>query len=111
MSLTSSAFYLFFSTQEKIIQQGVYESLHRDMIAGFAKWEFDPLDIANPFPDNDGSVHIWQGYEDRIIPFQINRYLSEKLKWIRYHEVADGGHAFVFERDMCETVLKALLLG
>ncbi|GMN61065.1 hypothetical protein TIFTF001_030159 [Ficus carica] len=97
--------------QEKIQQQGVYESLHRDILAGYGKWEFNPLDVDDPFPNNEGSVHIWQGYEDKIIPLKLNRYLSEKLPWIRYHEVPDGGHLFIFESNMCEAVLKALLMG
>ncbi|KAJ7981156.1 alpha/beta-Hydrolases superfamily protein [Quillaja saponaria] len=97
--------------QEKIQQQGEYESLHRDMIAGYGNWEFDPLDIRNPFPNNEGSVHIWQGYEDRIIPFKLNRYLSEKLPWIHYHEVSDAGHLLIFERNLCEAVVRALLLS
>ena len=102
---------LCFLNQEKIQQQGDYESLHRDIMAGYGKWEFDPLDIANPFPNNDGSVHIWQGYEDRIIPYKINRYLSEKLPWIHYHEVSDRGHLFILESNMCEAILKDLLLA
>ncbi|GAB4824709.1 hypothetical protein Ancab_007574 [Ancistrocladus abbreviatus] len=97
--------------QEKISQQGVYESLHRDLMVGYGKWEFDPFDLENPFPNNEGSVHIWQGYEDKLIPFQINRFISEKLSWIQYHEVPDGGHLMIFEQDICESVLKALLLG
>lgn len=102
---------LSFLIQEKIQQQGVYESLHRDILAGYGKWEFSPLDVDDPFPNNEGSVHIWQGYEDKIIPLKLNRYLSEKLPWIRYHEVPDGGHLFIFESNMCEAVLKALLMG
>ncbi|KAK7845636.1 hypothetical protein CFP56_009067 [Quercus suber] len=97
--------------QEKVTQQGVYESLHRDILAGYAKWEFDPLDVSNPFPDNEGSVHIWQGYEDKMIPYQLNRYLSEKLPWIHYHEVPDGGHLMINNSDVCETIIRALLLG
>lgn len=97
--------------QKKIRQQGVHESLHRDILAGYGKWEFDPLDITNPFPNNDGSVHIWQGYEDRIIPFQLNRFISEKLPWIHYHEVPDLGHLLVFESHLCEDVIRSLLLG
>ncbi|KAG6436371.1 hypothetical protein SASPL_101268 [Salvia splendens] len=31
-------------------QQGVYESLHRDMIVAFGAWEFDPMEINDPFP-------------------------------------------------------------
>ncbi|XP_062172766.1 uncharacterized protein LOC133878252 [Alnus glutinosa] len=97
--------------QEKIKQQGVYESLHRDIMAGYDKWEFDLMDITNPFPDNDGAVHIWQGYADRIIPFKLNRYISEKLPWIRYHEVPDAGHLMIFKSSTCEAILRALLLG
>ncbi|WRX33551.1 hypothetical protein QQP08_027627 [Theobroma cacao] len=95
--------------QEKIRQQGVHESLDRDIMVSYGKWEFDPMDLVNPFPDNEGSVHIWQGYEDRIIPFQVNRYLSEKLPWIHYHEVPDAGHLLIFESKNCEAVLRALL--
>ncbi|KDP31552.1 hypothetical protein JCGZ_15207 [Jatropha curcas] len=97
--------------QEKVRQQGEYESLHRDIIAGYAKWEFDPLNISNPFPNNDGAVHIWQGYEDRVIPYKINRYIVEKLPWIRYHEVPDTGHLLIFRTDLCEEIFRSLLLG
>ncbi|KAJ7001850.1 hypothetical protein NC653_012056 [Populus alba x Populus x berolinensis] len=97
--------------QEKVRQQGVHESLHRDILAGYAKWEFDIMDISNPFPNNEGSVHLWQGYEDRIIPFQINRYIAEKLPWIHYHEVPDAGHLMLFKTELCEAIFRALLLG
>lgn len=92
--------------QEKVRQQGVHESLHRDILAGYAKWEFDIMDISNPFPDNEGSVHLWQGYEDRIIPLQINRYIAEKLPWIHYHEVPDAGHLMLFKTELCEAILR-----
>ncbi|MFQ6619692.1 hypothetical protein Gotur_001223 [Gossypium turneri] len=95
--------------QEKIQQQGVYESLHRDIMVSYGKWEFDPMDLINPFPNNEGSVYIWQGYEDRIIPFQVNRYLSEKLPWIHYHEVPDAGHLLIFESKNSEAVLRELV--
>ncbi|EXB38455.1 hypothetical protein L484_022355 [Morus notabilis] len=97
--------------QDKIQQQGAHESLHRDLIAGFGKWEFDPLGVGNLFPNNEGSVHIWQGYEDKIIPVKLHRYIAEKLPWIQYHEVPDAGHLLIFENNMCEAVLKALLVG
>ncbi|KAA8549860.1 hypothetical protein F0562_001544 [Nyssa sinensis] len=96
--------------EEKIVQQGVYESLYRDILAGYGKWEFDPMDITNPFPNSEGSVHIWQGFEDRIIPYKLNRYISEKLPWIRYHEVPDVGHFLIFESILCEAILRELLL-
>ncbi|KAI7748782.1 hypothetical protein M8C21_033586, partial [Ambrosia artemisiifolia] len=49
-------------------QQGEYESLHRDLIIAFGKWEFDPMELENPFPNNEGSVHVWQGDDDRFVP-------------------------------------------
>ncbi|KAL5579931.1 hypothetical protein UlMin_012373 [Ulmus minor] len=97
--------------QEKMTQQGVYESLHRDILAGYAKWDFDPVHITNPFPNDEGSVHIWQGFQDGIIPFELNRYISEKQPWIHYHEVSDGGHMFIWDESSCEAVLKEILLG
>ncbi|KAK4762696.1 hypothetical protein SAY86_008464 [Trapa natans] len=97
--------------QEKVRQQGFHESLVQDLIAGYSKWEFSPFDVKNPFSDRKGSVHIWQGFQDGIIPFEINRYISDKLPWIKYHEVPDKGHLLIFEAHLCEGILRALLLG
>ncbi|CAM8889393.1 unnamed protein product [Rhodiola kirilowii] len=96
--------------REKVSQQGEFESLYRDMIIGFGNWDFSPLDLTTPFPENDGSVHIWQGYEDRVIPYEINRYIAEKLPWIQYHEVLDGGHMMFFDPKILEEMLRALVL-
>ncbi|XP_052199415.1 uncharacterized protein LOC127806236 isoform X3 [Diospyros lotus] len=97
--------------QEKVRQQGVHESLYRDILAGYGEWEFDPLDIANPFPENEGSVHIWQGHEDKIIPFQINRHIAKELPWICYHEVPDAGHLLIYDGNLCTTIFRELVLG
>ncbi|KAL2506987.1 alpha/beta-hydrolase superfamily protein [Forsythia ovata] len=96
--------------QEKVRQQGDHESIHRDMIAGYGKWEFDPTDISNPFPDNnEGSVHFWQGCEDKLIPIELSRYLSQQLPWIRYHEVPDAGHLLIYNARLCEAIFKELV--
>lgn len=92
-------------------QEGVFDSLRRDFILAFGKWDFDPLEFVNPFPKNESSVHIWQGYEDKVVPFPLQRYVSGKLPWIRYHEVPDGGHLLVYDSDVCEAILRSLLLG
>jgi pimeloyl-ACP methyl ester carboxylesterase len=99
-----------FNIQEKITQQGEYESLHRDIMAGFGKWEFGPTELRNPFPYNNGSVHIWQGFKDTIIPYTLNRYISQQLPWIHYHEVPDGGHLFIFKKNQCESIIRALII-
>ncbi|KAF6165955.1 hypothetical protein GIB67_012852 [Kingdonia uniflora] len=80
---------------KKATQQGVFESLHKDLVICFGSWEFDPMELKNPFPNNESSVYLWQGYEDKLIPFSLQRYVSRKLPWIRYHEVPDGGHTFL----------------
>ncbi|KAI4368709.1 hypothetical protein MLD38_017236 [Melastoma candidum] len=94
---------------EKITQQGAFVSLHQDFITGYSRWGFGPLELENPFPNGEGSVHIWQGFEDRIIPYEVNRYIADKLPWVRYHEVADGGHLCVFEKDVCEQIIRSLV--
>eukprot|EP00262_Sarcandra_glabra_P013705 TRINITY_DN3869_c0_g1_i1.p1 TRINITY_DN3869_c0_g1~~TRINITY_DN3869_c0_g1_i1.p1 ORF type:complete len:350 (+),score=49.49 TRINITY_DN3869_c0_g1_i1:55-1104(+) len=99
------------SNPDKGRQQGDYECLHRDLMVGFGTWEFDPMDIVNSFPHNEGSVHIWQGYEDRLVPVTLQRYVSERLPWIRYHELPDGGHLFFNISSLSDNILKALLLG
>lgn len=94
-----------------VIQQGVSESLHRDMRIGFGKWEFDPLELENPFPNNEGSVHLWMGDEDRFVPVILQRYIAKRLSWIEYHELAGAGHLFAYADGMSEAVIRALLVG
>jgi pimeloyl-ACP methyl ester carboxylesterase len=97
--------------QDKVRQQGVYESLHRDIIVHFGNWEFDPMELKNPYPSNEASVHLWHGHEDKLVPYEMQRYVVKKLPWIRYHEVADGGHLMIHETGLCEAMFRELLLG
>ncbi|KAM3303089.1 putative protein isoform X1 [Capsicum chacoense] len=97
--------------QEKVRQQGEFECLYRDLIIGLGNWDFTPTDIKNPFPDNEGSVHLWQGHDDRLIPLELNRYLAEKLPWIQYHEVPNSGHLLIYNASHCETILRKLVTG
>ncbi|CAN6557217.1 unnamed protein product [Malus baccata var. baccata] len=98
-------------TQENLRQRVVFNTLHRDFKLAFTPWDFDPMDLSNPFPQNQRSVHIWQGYEDKVVPFQLQRFVSSKLPWIQYHEVPDGGHLIVHYAGLSEAILRALLLG
>lgn len=95
--------------QDKLRQRGVFDTLRNDFTVAFSNWEFDPTDLSNPFPQNQSSVHIWQGYEDKVVPFQLQRYISSKLPWIHYHEVPDGGHLIVHYDGLSEAILKALV--
>ncbi|BBH07668.1 alpha/beta-Hydrolases superfamily protein [Prunus dulcis] len=90
-------------------QQGEFESLHRDMIVGFGTWEFTPLDLENPFPNNEGSVHLWHGADDRLVPVKPQRYIAQRLPWIHYHELPGAGHLFPHADGMCDNIVKALL--
>jgi len=53
--------------QHQVRQQGEYESLHRDMMVGFGKWSWSPLELEDPFPGGEGKVHLWHGAEDLIV--------------------------------------------
>ncbi|KAL2899703.1 putative 2-succinyl-6-hydroxy-2 4-cyclohexadiene-1-carboxylate synthase, partial [Bienertia sinuspersici] len=90
-------------------QQGEYESLHRDLVVGFSKWGFDPTELKNPFPNNEGSIHLWQGDEDILVPVTLQRYIVEKLPWIHYHEVKGAGHMFPYAKGMSDTIMKTQL--
>ena len=69
------------------------------------------MEIKNPFPNNEGSVHLWQGDEDRLVPVELQRYIVGKLPWIHYHEFSGAGHLFAYNDGMSEAVLKAMLTG
>ncbi|KAM1306040.1 hypothetical protein PS2_008521 [Malus domestica] len=93
----------------QVRQQGEFESIYRDMNVGFGTWEFSPLELENPFPNNEASVHVWQGDEDRMVPVLLQRYIAEQLPWIHYHEIPGAGHLLPLADGMCETIVKALL--
>lgn len=102
----------------------MFDSLKSDLLAGFGRWEFDPVDIFDPihvntdheedhlYPTrNKGSnVHVWQGFEDKVVPYHLMRYVCQKLPWIKYHEVEDGGHLLVHESKNCDAILRSLLV-
>ncbi|KAI3411454.1 AB hydrolase-1 domain-containing protein, partial [Psidium guajava] len=98
-------------TKDKLRRRQVFDTLLNDFTVSFGNWEFDPLDLSNPFPRNESFVHIWQGYEDKVVPFRLQRYVAGKLPWIRYHEIPDGGHLIVHYKGVCEAILWALLNG
>lgn len=98
--------------QENLRQPEVFDTLRTDFTVCFGKWEFDPVDLVDPFPEyGSGSVHIWQGHEDKVVPYELQRYICAKLPWIKYHEVPQGGHLIVHYDGVCDTVVKALLVG
>lgn len=97
--------------QAQVRQQGEYESVHRDLMIGFGTWEFDPMDLKNPFPNNEGFVHLWHGDEDGIVPVTLQRYIARRLPWIHYHELAGAGHMFPFADGMGNAIIKTLLSG
>ncbi|GFZ14611.1 alpha/beta-Hydrolases superfamily protein [Actinidia rufa] len=65
--------------QENPKQQGEFESVHRDLMVAFGNWEFDPMDLDNPFVDNESSVHLWHGDEDGFVPVSLQRYIAARL--------------------------------
>ncbi|CAK8535375.1 unnamed protein product [Lathyrus sativus] len=98
-------------SKDRLREQVVFDTLLHDWKVAFGKWEFDPMKLSNPFPNKQSSFHIWQGYEDKVVPSEIQRFVSSQLPWMQYHEVPDGGHLIVYYKGLCEAILKALLLG
>jgi hypothetical protein len=102
---------MFFFPKAKATQQGTYESLCRDATILFGTWEFDPTEIKNPFPDGEGVVSIWQGYQDKIVQVEIQRHVAQKLPWVRYHEHPEAGHALPDMDGVGDKIIWELLLG
>ncbi|XP_078182278.1 uncharacterized protein LOC144575897 [Carex rostrata] len=98
------------AAKRKATQQGVYESLCRDVMVVFSNWEFDPMQMENPFPNNEGSVHLWANVEDTMCQVEIQRHVAKKLPWVSYHEVPHGGHAFFSTNGWGDKIIQALLL-
>ncbi|KAL1308508.1 hypothetical protein HN51_050468 [Arachis hypogaea] len=96
--------------ENQAVQQGESESICRDMIIGFGAWDFDPLKIDNPFPKNEGQVHVWQGEDDQLVPAMLQRYLAQNIPWIQYHELPGAGHMFPLGDKLNEAILKTQLL-
>ncbi|KAL9332085.1 hypothetical protein ACSQ67_001695 [Phaseolus vulgaris] len=83
LGLGSKFYIIGFSIGGQVRHQGEHESLHRDIILAFGRWEFSPLDLENPFSNKEGWVHSWQGDEDLIVPVKVERYIAQKLLWIQ----------------------------
>ncbi|XP_065857136.1 uncharacterized protein [Euphorbia lathyris] len=92
-------------------QQGDAESIHREIAVAFGNWEFDPMDMENPFLNDEAFVHLWQGDEDGAIPVTLQRYLVQRLPWIRYHELPGSGHMFPFLDGMFDKIVRVMLTG
>ena len=97
------------ASQTHIRQQGEFETYHRDMIVGFGKWEFSPLELENPFPNNEASVHLWHGDDDQLVPVLPQRYIAQQLPWIHYHELPGEGHLFQEAEGVADTIIRELL--
>lgn len=69
------------------------------------------MDLKNPFPNGEGSVHLWHGAQDLVVNVSLSRYISQRLPWVHYHEVPDGGHLFPHGDGVGDAIVKALVLG
>ncbi|KAG9135948.1 hypothetical protein Leryth_024552 [Lithospermum erythrorhizon] len=93
-------------------QQGLYESTLMDIIVGFGEsWEFEPMELENPFPNGEGTVNLWQGDKDRAVSVELQRFVVSKLPWVNYHEIPYGGHTFSYADNMKDKILQALVRG
>uniref|UniRef100_A0A7N0V146 AB hydrolase-1 domain-containing protein n=1 Tax=Kalanchoe fedtschenkoi TaxID=63787 RepID=A0A7N0V146_KALFE len=95
----------------QVRQQGLYVSVLRDTIFAFGNWNFSPLELQNPFPDNSGAVHLWHSDDDLLVPSSLNRYIAQQLPWIHYHELPGRGHMFPYEDGIADIIVKTLILG
>ncbi|XWS66685.1 hypothetical protein CRYUN_Cryun05aG0222100 [Craigia yunnanensis] len=103
----------FFSSQDKEImsQISARKMFASQQVTQQGAWEFDPLDLENPFPNYEGFVHLWHRDQDRIVPITTKCYIAQQLPWIHYHELSDSGHFFPLVDGTSNAIIKALLVG
>jgi pimeloyl-ACP methyl ester carboxylesterase len=51
----------------------------------YHRWPFDVTKIERP-------VHMWQGTDDHLVPYPINKEISDRMPGSVWHEVEGGGH-------------------
>jgi pimeloyl-ACP methyl ester carboxylesterase len=61
------------------------EPLVEDAELLYRQWDFDVTRISRP-------VHMWQGTEDHLVPYPINKEISDRMPASVWHEVDGGGH-------------------
>ncbi|KAK3405820.1 hypothetical protein EUGRSUZ_K02052, partial [Eucalyptus grandis] len=96
--------------QFEVGQQGEFEFLHLGLIIAFGTWEINPVDLESPFPNNEGTIHVWQGNDDTLVPVTMQRFISQQLPWIQYHELPKYGHGIPYANGMSDVITKVLLL-
>lgn len=92
-------------------QQGIAESLCRDVRIMFGDWEFDPCDLEDPFSNRPGAVDLWQGEEDYLVPKELQRIIHRRLPWVHYYELKGEGHLLKYREGFPECALKTLLFN
>ncbi|MCO5565065.1 hypothetical protein L7F22_018736 [Adiantum nelumboides] len=88
-------------------QQGIYESLLRDMVNMFGRWDFDPGDLQN----TGVPVQVWHGVEDYLVPLMLQKYVHRRLPWVQLNEIPGAGHMLPLVEGLPDQVVKVLLLG
>ena len=61
------------------------DGLVRDADVLYRQWSFDVRMIRR-------GVHMWQGLDDRLVPAEINKIVSDRMPGAVWHPVRDAGH-------------------
>eukprot|EP00897_Mesotaenium_endlicherianum_P004649 jgi/Mesen1/4211/ME000219S03343 len=92
------------------LRQGPVESIYRDLKLTSGDWGFDisEIDLSGEGPF-EGTLHIWQGADDWIVPPPLQRYAKRVLPAIAYHELSEEGHLFLADPKYHRPILTELI--
>ena len=78
------------------------ESFRRAVSSGIAGWRDDDLAFTRPWGFDLASmrvpVAIWQGGQDRMVPFDHGRWLASNVAGATFHPLEDQGHLSLVHR-------------
>lgn len=91
------------------------ESFRRAVSSGIAGWRDDDLAFTRPWGFELGAIRtpvaVWQGEQDRMVPFAHGRWLAEHIPGAQVHLYPDEGHLSLAVASLERIVTDLAVLG
>lgn len=94
-AVLSGEFADFFASSIKASMRPGHEGWKEDDLAFVSDWGFSPADVSTP-------LLLWQGREDKMVPFAHGLWLAEHIPGVEIQLSQEDGHLTLFQRRVPE---------